>query len=120
MQYTCRYSILQLKKNLPFEDVDGSPGLISYVLRGVHLIILLHLNENMIIWICKRSHIYIYIYLCLKDCDILVSASMTSSRFKSLDFTYPSTYLSIGYLIPKTKPTISLTSIFKPFSNEVS
>lgn len=55
----------------------------------------------------------------LQDCDILVSASMTPSRFKWLDFTNPSTYLPIGYLIPKAESAVSLTSIFQPFSKEV-
>ncbi len=54
-----------------------------------------------------------------QDCDVLVSASMTTSRFKWLDFTHPSTYLFVGYIIPKAEPAISLTSIIKPFSNEV-
>jgi len=49
-----------------------------------------------------------------------IQAGQTDKRLcVRLDFTHPSTYLPIGYLIPKPELTVSLTSIVKPFSNEV-
>ena len=104
-----------MKTNLPFEDVGGTPGLISYVLKGV-MSLIFNIKESI-----KFNGIAVQYNITLsQDCDILVSATITPSRFNWLDFTYPTTYIPLGYLIPTAESSISLNSIFKPFANEVN
>jgi len=104
-----------LKKNLPFEDVGEIPGLISYVLKGV-MCLIFNIKES----IKFNAIAALYNITFSQDCDILVSATITPSRFNWLDFTYPTTYIPLGYLIPTAESSISLNSIFKPFSDEVN
>lgn len=55
----------------------------------------------------------------LQDCHLLISLAATYSRASVLDFSNPTVYVPVSYLIPKPDLSVNIGSITKSFQNAV-
>lgn len=82
-------------------DVDDG---LDAILNGVSLFLFL--------CSCNQS---LYSFLRIQECDLVTTAAATARRVELVDFTHPTLYMPVSFIIPTPKLSVNLLSALQPF-----
>ena len=103
-----RYSPLQINAT-GLDAIGRVPGHLTYLQRGV-----------LIDQYCTMSKSLFHFFKMLQDCDLVTSAVATTQRLTFVDFTNPTLYLPVTYLIPKSHQSdTNVWAVMKSFHSSV-